>query len=197
MYQWINKWDEKLFLFFNQSHSSFFDVLMLLSSNLLSLIPIFLLTAFVAHRYKKKDNYHSTANLFVYLFSLLAVCFVCFEIIPQLFSLIIHREKPCLNPNISIWVRLLGEDCNTSNGIFAVRPCINFCITSFVLFTVKQNFTFIKIILVCWSLLVSYSRIYLGAHYPSNVLLADIIGIGLGYIGSRVYFQLTQNILIV
>jgi undecaprenyl-diphosphatase len=70
-----------------------------------------------------------------------------------------------------------------------------FCITSFLFFSIKDDLKKTKAFLVFLSILVSYSRIYLGVHYPGNVLLADIIGIICGFITSRLYFYVKYDIL--
>jgi undecaprenyl-diphosphatase len=195
MDQATNNLDEKVFLALNGNHSEFLDNIMLFASNLFSLIPIFILIIFVVNRYYKKQADYPLTHSIILTGVLLLFFLFSFKVLPGLFSAFFEREKPCLNPNISVFVRLLGENCNTGNNFFAVRPCIMFCIATFLLFTIKHDFIFFRILLIFWALLVSYSRIYLGAHYPLNVLISDIVGILVGFIGSRFYFYLRYNVL--
>ena len=187
--------DEKLFLALNGNHSEFLDSVMLLASNLFSCIPIFIFIVFIAAKYYKKQGYSYPLANSVLLTGILLLGFMfCLFVLPPTFSGILERQKPCFNPSISSLVRMVGEDCSNTSSFFAVRPCVMFCITSFLLFTLKKEFPVTKAILIFWSLLVSYSRIYLGAHYPFNILIADLIGFFCGFITSRLYFYMKYDI---
>ncbi|MBC7865861.1 MAG: phosphatase PAP2 family protein [Bacteroidia bacterium] len=191
----INSIDEEIFLALNGSHSQFLDGLMLFASNLFSSIPILMLVACIATLYYKKQGYSHPVAKSVMLTTVLLLGFLfCLFVLPHAFSFLFERTKPCLNPNISTSVRMLGEDCNSSSSFFAVRPCIMFFITSFLFFTIKNDFPWVKAGLITWSLLVSYSRIYLGVHYPFNVLIADLAGILFGFILSRFYFFMKYEV---
>ena len=187
--------DEKLFLALNGRHSEFLDQVMLLASNLFSSIPIFILIAVIATRYYKKQGYsYPLANSLLMICVLLIGFLFCLFVLPPTLSGLFERQRPCFNPSISNWVRLVGEDCNTTRSSFAVRPCITFCVTSFFLFTLKTDFPISKAALIFWSLMVAYSRIYLGIHYPFNVLIAVLIGFFCGYMTSRLYFYLKDDV---
>jgi undecaprenyl-diphosphatase len=196
MTQALHLFEEKIFHFINGNHTAFLDYLMVSASNLFLFIPIIILIAFVsAWYYKHHGYYHHKANSVMLMIILLCGFLFCFFVLPQIFPYLLDRTKPCLNPNISTWLRLVNNDCNDVNGSFALRPCIMFCITSFLFFSIKDDLKKTKAFLVILSILVSYSRIYLGVHYPGNVLLADIIGIICGFITSRLYFYVKYDIL--
>jgi len=194
MIRTLSQFEEKIFRSINGSHTTFLDYLMMLASNLFLTIPIFVIIAiFSAKYYKDQGYYHPRTNASVVIIILFLSFIFCFLLLPQIFSFFLDRTKPCLNPNVSSWLRVVNEDCDASYTSFAFRPCIMFCITSFLFFTFKSDFKNTVLFLFFWSLLVSYSRIYLGVHYPSNVLLADIIGIFCGYITNRMYLYIKYN----
>jgi undecaprenyl-diphosphatase len=196
MTQALHVFEEKIFHLINGNHTDFLDYLMLLASNLLLFIPIIILIAFASDWYYKQHGYyHHIAKSVILTTVLLCGFFFCFFVLPYILPYILDRTKPCLNSNISTWLRLVNTDCNDVNGAFALRPCIMFCMTSFLFFSIKDDLKKTKIFLLFLSILVSYSRIYLGAHYPGNVLLADIIGIIFGFITSRLYFYVKYDIL--
>jgi undecaprenyl-diphosphatase len=196
----IDKLDEKLFLTLNSNHHAVLDYIMLFASNLLSFIPVFILCAFISIKYFKQqdDGYHPYFNLILLITILVTQYFVCRYLLEDVFKNLYYRDRPCENPDISSVIRLLGRNCNVQNhSLFAFKPCLIFCITSFLFFTIKQGFRGFKLLLVVWSLLVAYSRIYVGAHYPINVLVSGVTGIFMGYFISRFYFYLKYKLFVI
>lgn len=189
--------DEQLFLILNNAHFDFLDSIMLIVNNINLLIAVIFFVMFIAIQGKNKESYHPVTTFLVYALCLIFLSSICFLVLPNLFSMLIHRISPCLNPNISDLVRLVNNDCNPDRNFYSLRTCVIFSITSFLFFTVKEKFLPVKVFLISLSLLVAYSRIYLGVHYPSDVLTAGITGISLGFFFSKFYFYLTQKVLIV
>lgn len=187
--------NEKLFLALNGNHSEWMDILMSVASNMLLYIPLLLLIVIFAFRYFRKQNsYHTLPNTILVAFILILEFVLCLELLPEFFASVFEMERPCLNPNISSMVRLVGEDCNAGAPFFAVRPFLMFFITGFLFFTFRKEFPGIKWMLVICSVLVAYSRIYLGAQYPLNVLIAAAVGVAVGFLGSRFYFYLKNQL---
>lgn len=193
----IHKADEKIYLALNGHHAEWADGFMLLASNLAMCIPFILLIAFTAVRYfKKEDHYYPVANSVLLVSILVAEVAICLYVLPQLFHIVGQRERPYLNPNLSSFARLIENhrsDCIST--IYTKRTCLMFCITTFLFFTIKGDYRMIKMLLVIWCLVVSYSRVYVGSHYPLNVVSSNLIGFFLGWMGSRSYHYLKDKVL--
>ncbi len=196
----LKKIDESLFLILNGNHQSVLDYLMLTASNVLSFIPVFLLSVFIAVKYirKQDDHYYTFINIALVLLIIVAQYIICRYLLNDMFKSFISRERPCLNPNISSFVRMLNNDCkSTLQPFFSYKTCLMFCLCSFLFFTVKKGFRGFKVILVLWSLLVAYSRIYVGDHYPLSVLISIITGIASGFIIYRLYYYIKYDLLVI
>jgi undecaprenyl-diphosphatase len=196
----FKKVDETLFLILNGNHHNVLDYLMLIASNLLSFIPVFLLSTFIIIKYLRDndDHYYTFINIGLIIVFLTIQYFVCRYLINEMFKTFFTRERPCLNPNISSFVRLLGKDCKTTlQPIFSYKTCLMFCLSSFLFFTIKQGFKGFKILLILWSLLVAYSRIYIGVHYPLSILISVTIGTFAGYIISGIYQYIKYDLLVI
>ncbi len=196
----INQLDKSLFLKLNGEHHQVLDLIMSLASNKLTLIPVFLVCSYVVIKYfkRQKETYHPSIN-YIVLVSILCLQFVlCFYILPDIFKSLFNMPMPCANPEIAEFVRLVDTTCKeTAHSFFSYRACLVLCFTSFLFFIIKDGFWGIKWLLVIWCLLVSYSRVYVGAYFPTNILLSNIIGIVLGYLGYRFYFYLRYNLLVI
>ena len=197
----IDKLDESLFLMLNSKHHAILDYVMLIAGNLFSFVPVFLLCAFITIKYfKQRDHsYHPYLNLILLVTILVIQYFICRYLLENVFQILYYRDRPCENPDISSLVRLLdNQSCNPKNhSLFSYKSCLIFCITSFLFFTIKQGYRGFKFILIIWTLLVAYSRIYVGAHYPMNVVVSGITGIIMGYFISKFYFYLKYKLLVI
>jgi undecaprenyl-diphosphatase len=61
----------------------------------------------------------------------------------------------------------------------------------------NETFKWVKVLLILWAIFVSYSRIYLGAHYPVNVMVSACSGVLIGYLGFRIYYYIKDSILVI
>ncbi len=196
----LEKIDESLFLILNGNHQAILDYLMLLASNLLSFIPVFLVSIYIAVKYfrKQDDYYYTFINIALIIVILVMQYFLCRYLLNDMFKGLLSRERPCVNPNISAFVRMLRNDCKTTpQSYFSYKTCLMFCLSSFLFFTVKEGFKGFKVLLIIWSLLVAYSRIYVGDHYPLNVFISAITGIATGYLIYRLYYYIKYSLLVI
>ncbi|MEP7168656.1 MAG: phosphatase PAP2 family protein, partial [Bacteroidota bacterium] len=95
------------------------------------------------------------------------------------------------------FVRLVGTDCGDDFGFFAQRSCFAFALVTYIFLALRHKFNGLKFILVVWVILVSYSRVYVGVHYPLNVLSAGGIGILSGIFVFRVYEYFKNSLLLI
>jgi undecaprenyl-diphosphatase len=72
-------------------------------------------------------------------------------------------------------------------GYFSAHAASSAALVIFLGQILKDYWKHIFAVLVFWGLLVSYSRIYIGVHYPGDILTGWIIGIFIGYIFFRLF----------
>ena len=76
------------------------------------------------------------------------------------------------------WKRvLLILICGGKYGFFSAHAANTMAIAVFFSYLLRKNTRYIVTLLLCWSIIVSYSRIYLGVHFPGDVLVGWIFGI--------------------
>jgi len=165
----INK-DIELFIYLNSLGTAQWDGVWLFISNKYSAIPLYLFLLFLTYKqFGLKKTF--VALLFVVLLIALS------DQTSNLFKYGFKRLRPCHNENISHLIRLVGNRCGGLYGYFSAHAANSLAIAVFFGLMLKSKLSFLFPILIVWALAVSYSRIYLGVHYPMDVVTGMFIGL--------------------
>lgn len=192
--------DKEILIFLNGNHNPIADGVMTGVNNLFLSIPLFILLCIVMIKYFR-INFHEKSfvplNIVLVLFFFGLIIFIGKLGLPDLINNFIARPRPCYEPDLSSIIRFLEEDCMDKFIFFSYKAFIAFAISTFVFLSLPEIKWWIKLLILCWALLVSYSRIYLGLHYPFNVLFAIGLGIFAGFISFRAYFYMKNSVFLI
>jgi len=86
-----------------------------------------------------------------------------------------ERLRPCRQEGIMEQARFIAVRCG-SYGYFSAHAASSMALAVFVGLLLKSRFKWVLPLLLIWAFLVGYSRIYVGVHYPGDVLTGFIIG---------------------
>ncbi|MDY0198605.1 MAG: phosphatase PAP2 family protein [Tenuifilaceae bacterium] len=184
MLDWLINLDTQVFLLLNGLNSPFFDPIMIFLSGKLTWIPLYLLIIF--YMYKRFG--------WRLVWPLLGVAFVVVladQISVHLFKNIFERLRPCHNPDIKEMVHLAANRCGGKFGFISSHAANAFGVATFLALLLKRRWFLLSIIL--WATMVSYSRIYLGVHYPGDVLIGGLVGSICGYAVWSLYHWLKRT----
>ncbi|SMB99166.1 phosphoesterase PA-phosphatase related [Hymenobacter roseosalivarius DSM 11622] len=85
------------------------------------------------------------------------------------------RLRPCHDPNLSETLNLV-HGCGGQFGFISSHAANAFSLAVFLILVLPPRFWLVKILLIVWAVTVSYTRMYLGVHYPSDVLAGTLLG---------------------
>ncbi len=172
--------DEQIFLAINQHHSLFFDKLMWQISGNLIWLPLYAFLIFILVKNLGK------AAIWPVLGAIIAVGLADFTSV-HLFKETFHRLRPCHNPELQNIVHIVNNHCGGKYGFISSHASNTFALATFLALVIRKRY--ITIILLLWASLVAFSRIYLGVHYPADVIGGAIWG---SLIGALVFYLLKK-----
>lgn len=176
--EWLNKileLDTQLFLYLNQFHSDYWDTIMLLITRKETWFPFYLLIIyFIVKNYRNK-------SIFILLF--LMVTIVASDQLSVLLKENIQRLRPVHEPGIQHLVHNVLRKGGLY-GFVSSHAANSFAIFVFVTRVFKKRSAWF--LFFFWAVIVSYSRIYSGVHYPLDILGGAI----LGWILALVFYKL-------
>jgi undecaprenyl-diphosphatase len=175
--------DQQLFLFLNSHNSPFWDTVMYAISGRVIWAPLYLaILLYLVFTYKRKF-------LIIIPFIIIAVT-LADQVSVQLFKDIFMRLRPCHEPSLTGMVHLVKGECGGLYGFVSSHASNSFNVALLSLMFIKKRWYTICIII--WASVIGYSRIYLGVHYPGDVICGAMVG---AFIGWGVYklYEVTDN----
>ena len=174
MIQLLDHIDRTFFLFLNGFHNPFFDRVMFDGTKALIWLPLYLLFLFLVIRKYKWNTF------LIILFAALMIL-----VSDQLSNLVkesVHRVRPSLQPGLV--VHIIEAYKGGTYGFYSAHASNSFSVAIFLILLLGRQW-YIVFPAIIWSLFVSYTRIYLGVHYPGDILAGWIAGAILGYLFGR------------
>ena len=179
--QWLEQWDTYLFLKINTVLTNpVLDSIYPWWRDANAWIPLYLfLLVFVLLNFKKKA-------LPWILFAVLTLVLT-----DQLNSTYIKswvgRLRPCSDPNFMGHVRLLLNNCSGGFSFPSSHAVNHFGFAMFVFLTLRPIFKKWGYLLFLWAGSIVYGQVYVGVHYPVDVVCGSLLGCLLGYIMATIF----------
>ncbi len=173
MLEQLIKFDQRLFLTLNNKGTDFFDPIMLQLSAVWIWIPVIVLAGFILI---KRNQKRGLIQLGFIIITLIVTDLISAQIIKEL----VQRFRPCHDPELADSVRLVAKSCGGKYGFVSSHASNAFGIAFLSSLTTRRTWFIICVFL--WAMLVSYSRIYLGVHYPGDILGGIILGLSASFL---------------
>ena len=109
------------------------------------------------------------------------------------FKPLIHRLRPCADPAMLHQVKLLIAGCPSSFSFTSSHAANHFSLAMFVFMTLQPLLKKYTYLFFVWAGIISYAQIYVGVHYPLDVIMGTLIGMLIGFIGAKFYARWLQG----
>jgi undecaprenyl-diphosphatase len=166
MLETLKEWDLELFVWLNSIGIEHWDGFWLLVTKIETWIPLFIcffILLFYFYGFKK--------GLLVIFFLLATAAVTIF--LTDLTKEYVARLRPNNTANLSTIIRILQKPTNYS--FFSGHASSSFAITTFVVLSLRKFHKYVYLFYL-WPLLYVLSRIYVGVHYPSDILVGALVG---------------------
>lgn len=167
----IKQIDQSFFLFLNELHNGFWDKVIFLFSSREIWIPFYLLIVYVIVKTYRKNA--------IYILLLIGVSIAVSDQFSVLIKNLVERPRPSNDLLIKDLVHVVNEYRGGAFGFFSSHASNTFTIATIASLLFK-NRSF-SITIFAWAVVVSYTRIYLGLHYPGDIISGWIWGALFGF----------------
>ena len=177
----IKNWDRWLFTKINQDWTSpFFDNIFPLWREAITWVPLYIfLLIFVLVNFGVKA--------WPWILAFIVTVALTDQVSAHLIKPLVSRARPCYDPLLADHIRLLMQYCSSSRGFPSSHATNHFGIAYFIYRTMKPHFGKWCFLFFVWAATISYGQLYIGVHYPSDVICGALLGTGIGYITGTIF----------
>lgn len=182
--------DLALLHFFNGSQSAIFDQFILTLTNGLTWIPLYIALFVMVLK-----NNESMSQIFIIVGCCAMGVIFSAGVDDLLVKPLVGRPRPAQDLAIKYTIDTALGYRESGFSFFSAHAANTFTLAIYMIFLVRNRaFT---IAMVLWSLLNCYTRLYLGVHYPSDILCGLLFGTAVGsvayWIHLRLYYKVTPH----
>ena len=191
MLEEILRIDTELFLYLNNLGTSSFDAFWSFLSRKEANVAVYLSGIIFFLKNKGFKSYKIKSLDVFYIFSIVLVMILISDQSANIFKDSFQRLRPCHDELIKDSVRLVKEGCGGKHGFFSAHASNSFSLAVFFGLLFKDFSKYPIYFTLIFASLISYSRVYLGVHYPLDIIFGALFGM----INGLVIYSIHERIL--
>jgi len=177
MIEELLKYDAQLFTFLNGLGNQSWDGFWLIVTEKWSSIPIYAVLLYLIYR-----NYGLKSTLIIMVSAALMI--TATDQLANLFKHGFKRPRPCQIEDLQATIRFVAKRCGRY-GYFSAHAASSMAAAVFIGLLLKKFYRYLPFILLLWMVFIAYSRIYLGVHYPLDVITGMFFGSIIGFLAYK------------
>lgn len=185
MIETLNQADQWLFLLINGLHIPQLDPVMVFISKRFGWIPFYILLLAGLIRYKRWETIQ------ILIFTVLLITLT--DQLSVWIKFQVARPRPCHETDLQPIIHLAAGACGGQFGFVSSHAANAFGLAFWLLMHFRSHLSWVGPLLFIWAALVGYSRIYLGVHYPGDIVGGALTGVFSGWVVWKLYKLLPCN----
>ena len=172
MLKHLLEWDRNTFIYLNNLGTEDYDLFWVIVTNITSWIPLYiLLLALIFLKYPKKEALFISCTIVLLL--------ICILGLTDITKTYFERLRPNNDIEINSIIRILKNPAGYS--FFSGHASSSFSLTTISFLFLRKKISIIRLLFI-WPFIFAYSRIYVGVHYPLDLITGALIGMLLGFL---------------
>lgn len=163
--------DEDLFIWLNSLHADWLDPIMLFFTETITWIPLYAILIYLIYRTDKQGIWWILGGA---AFTIL----ISDQVTSGFMKPYFERLRPCHDDRWNGIIYNYGR-CGGLFGFVSSHAANTFAIATFLNLRLKVKLPYLGWLFL-WALIVSYTRVYLGVHYPADIIIGGLVGMSSG-----------------
>jgi undecaprenyl-diphosphatase len=180
------QFDQELFFFINHTlHFGALNKLMPYWRSMYFWLPLYIFfTSYLLYNFGKTGA--------IYILALALTVGIADVTSSRIIKNTVQRARPCNDIMIQKNVKLLVP-CGGGYSFPSSHATNHFAAAVFVIFTFVEKRRWLKWSLIAWAASIAFGQVYVGVHYPFDVICGAILGSSIGWLGAFVYKKMLGN----
>ncbi|MGI9547885.1 MAG: phosphatase PAP2 family protein [Flavobacteriaceae bacterium] len=171
------EWDKKIFVYLNNLGIEEYDTFWTVATEIISWTPLFILFfVLILLAFPKKEGIYKSLTVLVLLLFVLLLTDITKDFV--------ERLRPNNNDQLKDLIRILRKP--SSFSFYSGHAASSFSITTLVVLFLRRKIKWTWLFYL-WPLIFSFSRIYVGVHYPFDIITGTIVGVLLAFLFYKIY----------